>query len=126
MILLCSGPGRNPMSKALTFLRSVLYIAKYETSAREADPAGLTEATDPYWRPIKYSLFPPLGLATLAAFLDPADEAVLVDEHVMPLDIDDQPDLVLSRSTSPTPFARTGLPTFTGGAEPSWRSAACT
>jgi hypothetical protein len=23
-----------------------------------------TEATDPYWRPIKYSLFPPLGLAT--------------------------------------------------------------
>jgi hypothetical protein len=28
---------------------------------------ALTEATDPYWRPIKYSLFPPLGLATLAA-----------------------------------------------------------
>ena len=27
---------------------------------------ALTEATDPYWRPIKYSLFPPLGLATLA------------------------------------------------------------
>ena len=22
---------------------------------------ALTEATDPYWRPIKYSLFPPLG-----------------------------------------------------------------
>ena len=30
---------------------------------------ALTEATDPYWRPIKYSLFPPLGLATLAAYL---------------------------------------------------------
>ena len=31
---------------------------------------ALTEATSPYWRPIKYSLFPPLGLATLAvAFL---------------------------------------------------------
>ena len=32
---------------------------------------ALTEATDPYWRPIKYSLFPPLGLATLAAYLSP-------------------------------------------------------
>ena len=28
---------------------------------------ALTEATDPYWRPIKYSLFPPLGLATTLA-----------------------------------------------------------
>ena len=33
---------------------------------------ALTEATGPFWRPIKYSLFPPLGLATLAAYLDPA------------------------------------------------------
>jgi radical SAM superfamily enzyme YgiQ (UPF0313 family) len=56
---------------------------------------SLTEATGPYWRPIKYSLFPPLGLATLAAFLDPDDEAVLVDEHVQRLETDDQPDLVL-------------------------------
>ena len=56
---------------------------------------ALTEATSPYWRPIKYSLFPPLGLATLAAFLDPDDEAVLVDEHVQRLELDDQPDLVL-------------------------------
>ena len=30
---------------------------------------ALTEATNPYWRLIKYSLFPPLGLATLAAYL---------------------------------------------------------
>ncbi len=30
---------------------------------------ALKEATDPCWRPIKYSLFPPLGLATLAAYL---------------------------------------------------------
>ena len=30
---------------------------------------ALTEATSPFWRPIKYSLFPPLGLATLAAYL---------------------------------------------------------
>ena len=56
---------------------------------------ALTEATSPYWRPIKYSLFPPLGLATLAAFLTPDDSAVLVDEHVQTLDVDDRPDLVL-------------------------------
>jgi radical SAM superfamily enzyme YgiQ (UPF0313 family) len=56
---------------------------------------ALTEATSPYWRPIKYSLFPPLGLATLAAFLAPDDQAVIVDEHVQPLDTDDRPDLVL-------------------------------
>jgi len=56
---------------------------------------ALTEATSPYWRPIKYSLFPPLGLATLAAFLDPDDRAVIVDEHVMPLETDDRPNLVV-------------------------------
>ena len=56
---------------------------------------ALTEATSPYWRPIKYSLFPPLGLATLAAYLRPDDQAVLLDEHVMPLDRDDTPDLVV-------------------------------
>jgi|GEM_PF-4192989 hypothetical protein len=28
---------------------------------------SLQEAGSPLWRPIKYSLFPPLGLATLAA-----------------------------------------------------------
>ena len=32
---------------------------------------ALTEATSPFWRPIKYSLFPPLGLATLAGYLSP-------------------------------------------------------
>src|SRR5947199_387802 len=58
---------------------------------------ALTEATSPYWRPIKYSLFPPLGLATLAAYLAPDDEAVIVDEHVQPLDTSDRPDLVLIR-----------------------------
>jgi radical SAM superfamily enzyme YgiQ (UPF0313 family) len=56
---------------------------------------ALTEATSPYWRPIKYSLFPPLGLATLAAYLAPDDEAVLEDEHVGPIDFNDQPDLVV-------------------------------
>ena len=55
---------------------------------------ALTEATSPYWRPIKYSLFPPLGLATLAAYLQPDDEAAIFDEHVGPVDADDRPDLV--------------------------------
>jgi radical SAM superfamily enzyme YgiQ (UPF0313 family) len=56
---------------------------------------ALTEATDPYWRPIKYSLFPPLGLATLAAYLSPDDRAVIVDEHVEPLTVNDAPELVV-------------------------------
>jgi radical SAM superfamily enzyme YgiQ (UPF0313 family) len=56
---------------------------------------ALTEATSPYWRPIKYALFPPLGLATIAAYLGPDDQAEIVDEHVAPLFIDDEPDLVL-------------------------------
>jgi radical SAM superfamily enzyme YgiQ (UPF0313 family) len=56
---------------------------------------ALTEATSPYWRPIKYSLFPPLGLATLAAYLAPDDEAVVEDEHVAPLNLNDEPDLVV-------------------------------
>jgi radical SAM superfamily enzyme YgiQ (UPF0313 family) len=56
---------------------------------------ALTEATSPYWRPIKYSLFPPLGLATLAAYLDPDLEISLQDEHVETLDLDDAPDLVV-------------------------------
>jgi radical SAM superfamily enzyme YgiQ (UPF0313 family) len=55
---------------------------------------ALTEATSPYWRPIKYSLFPPLGLATLAAFLQRDDEAVIVDEHVGSVRTDDRPDFV--------------------------------
>jgi radical SAM superfamily enzyme YgiQ (UPF0313 family) len=56
---------------------------------------ALTEATSPYWRPIKYSLFPPLGLATLAAYLDPDLDITLQDEHVEPLTLDDDPDLVI-------------------------------
>src|SRR6185295_7901132 len=56
---------------------------------------ALTEATSPFWRPIKYSLFPPLGLATLAAYLDPDLEISLQDEHVEKLDLDDEPDLVV-------------------------------
>jgi radical SAM superfamily enzyme YgiQ (UPF0313 family) len=56
---------------------------------------ALTEATSPFWRPIKYSLFPPLGLATLAAYLDPDLEITLQDEHVEKLELDDYPDLVV-------------------------------
>ena len=56
---------------------------------------ALTEAKSPFFRPIKYSLFPPLGLATLAAYLDPDDEATIHDEHVERLELDDEPDLVV-------------------------------
>ncbi len=56
---------------------------------------SLTEAKSAFWRPIKYSLFPPLGLATLAAFLDSIDEIDLQDQHVEKLNINDSPDLVL-------------------------------
>ena len=56
---------------------------------------ALTEATSPFFRPIKYSLFPPLGLATLAAYLRPDEEAVIVDEHVERLATGDRPDLVV-------------------------------
>jgi radical SAM superfamily enzyme YgiQ (UPF0313 family) len=55
---------------------------------------ALTAATSPFWRPIKYSLFPPLGLATLAGYLDEEDEVTIEDEHVERLDLNDEPDLV--------------------------------
>src|SRR3989441_10082130 len=56
---------------------------------------ALTEATSPFFRPIKYSLFPPLGLATLAAYLGDDDEVTICDEHVEKLRLDDEPDLVV-------------------------------
>ncbi len=56
---------------------------------------ALAEAKSPFWRPIKYSLFPPLGLATLAAYCSPDDEIDLQDEHVEELRTDDEPDLVV-------------------------------
>ena len=55
---------------------------------------SLAESDSPFWRPIKYSLFPPLGLATLAAYLDPEDEVQLIDQHVEELSLNDNPDLV--------------------------------
>jgi radical SAM superfamily enzyme YgiQ (UPF0313 family) len=56
---------------------------------------SLQEAAAPEWRPIKYSLFPPLGLATLAAYLDADDSVELIDQHVETLDLNDEPDLVV-------------------------------
>lgn len=56
---------------------------------------ALTEAKSPFWRPIKYHLFPPLGLATLAAYLPDDADVTLQDEHVEALDLTDEPDLVV-------------------------------
>ena len=56
---------------------------------------ALTEALSPFWRPIKYHLFPPLGLATIASFFNPDDEIDLQDEHVEVLQLEDDPDLVV-------------------------------
>ena len=56
---------------------------------------ALTEATSPFFRPIKYSLFPPLGLATLAGYLHDSDEITITDEHVEKVDLEDHPDLVV-------------------------------
>lgn len=56
---------------------------------------ALMEAKSPYWRPIKYSLFPPLGLATLAAYCSPDDAIDLQDEHVEEIDTNDTPDIVV-------------------------------
>src|SRR5262245_33398540 len=90
----------------------VIYIADYLVLCRAQPPiqnnhAGgvsmkvkmilpaLTEAKSPFWRPIKYSLFPPLGLATLAGYLSDDDEVSLADEHVETLDLSDEPELVV-------------------------------
>ncbi len=56
---------------------------------------ALTEAISPYFRPIKYSLFPPLGLATLAGYFNEDDQVTLQDEHVERLDLNDDPELVV-------------------------------
>lgn len=56
---------------------------------------ALTEAQSPYYRHIKYSLFPPLGLASLAGYLSASDDVVIQDEHVETLHLNDNPDLVV-------------------------------
>lgn len=56
---------------------------------------ALMEASNPRRRSIKYSLFPPLGLATLAGYLDDSDDVVIEDEHVERVGFDDEPELVV-------------------------------
>lgn len=56
---------------------------------------ALMEAKSPLWRPIKYSLFPPLGLATLAAYCGADDEVELQDEHVEEINTNNIPDIVV-------------------------------
>jgi radical SAM superfamily enzyme YgiQ (UPF0313 family) len=70
---------------------------------------ALTEAKSPFWRPIKYSLFPPLGLATLAAYCSPDDEIDLQDEHVEELNLYDSPDLVVIQVYITNAFRAYGL-----------------
>jgi hypothetical protein len=67
---------------------------------------ALTEAESPFWRPIKYSLFPPLGLATLAAYLSPEDEIDLQDQHVEKVNLDDE---CVSRIFHGRPLSREGM-----------------
>ncbi len=75
-------------------MRTVHSVKHFLKRAKLILPA-LTEATSPHWRPIKYSLFPPLGLATLAAYFDDNVEVKLFDEHVEAVSLDDSPDLVI-------------------------------
>jgi radical SAM superfamily enzyme YgiQ (UPF0313 family) len=56
---------------------------------------ALTEAVSPFFRALKYSLFPPLGLASLAGYLGDDDEVEIVNEHVEAVRADDDPDLVV-------------------------------
>lgn len=56
---------------------------------------ALAEADGKFFRPIKYSLFPPLGLAQLAAYCDEDDELEIIDLHVEKADFNDEPDLVV-------------------------------
>ncbi len=56
---------------------------------------SLAEAKNRFTRPIKYSLFPPLGLATLAGYLSDDDDIELCDQHIEKLKLNDEPDLVI-------------------------------
>ena len=88
---------------------------------------ALTEATSPFFRPIKYSLFPPLGLATLAAYLAPDDEVVIAGRACRAAATRRRagPGRDSGR-TSPPRTARIGSPITIGVAARTSRSAACT
>ena len=70
-------------------------VGHFASPPRQVHPAGADRSDSPYWRPIKYSLFPPLGLATLAAYLAPDDEAVHRRRACRAAHLDDAPDLVV-------------------------------
>ena len=60
---------------------------------------ALTEAKSPFWRPIKYSLFPPLGLATLARVADlPADHPTDVIDQDHAILLIDHPEMACAYS----------------------------
>jgi len=75
---------------------------------------ALTEATSPLFRPIKYSLFPPLGLATLAAWLSPDDDVRITDEHVEKSNLDNEPDLVVIQVRNSPPRCLTACAAWAG------------
>ena len=56
---------------------------------------ALIDKASPDFRPIKYALFAPLGLASLAGYFDESDEVELQDENVEELRLDDDPELVV-------------------------------
>ncbi|MCE5279316.1 MAG: radical SAM protein [Planctomycetaceae bacterium] len=56
---------------------------------------SLMEASGVCKKGVKYYRFPPLGLATLAAYLPPQTPIDLQDEHVEKLNLDDSPDVVV-------------------------------
>ena len=63
--------------------------------SRRVTPRRPSLSTSPFWRPIKYSLFPPLGLGTLAAYLEDDADVEIQDEHGEALNLNDTPDLVV-------------------------------
>jgi hypothetical protein len=67
---------------------------------------ALTEARSPLFRPIKYSLFPPLGLATLAAYLPEDADITLQDEHVERLNRPERHEMRASGKTDPVRWLR--------------------
>ena len=88
---------------------------------------ALTEAKSPFFRPVKYALFPPLGLATLAGYLRAGRRgharATSTSRRSTSTTI---PTSSCCRPTSPRPAARTRSPTTTARRAPTWRWAGCT
>src|SRR3989440_2398914 len=56
---------------------------------------SLPEPLSPFFRPIKYSLFPAAGPGYAGRYLNEDDQVTLQDEHVEQLDLNDEPELVV-------------------------------